>query len=705
MSEVNNVAEKHIDLKVTGMSCTNCALSIERFLEKEGLNEVYVDFANEEVSFELNSEKELPKIVKGIHSLGFKVVEETPIRKSAWSKVEILFAIALVFTIPLLLHMFLPIPLLHNPYFQLIISIPVFIIGVVHFGMSGWKSLRSGVPNMDVLIIMGASAAFLYSLFGTLTHAGPSFLFYETAASIITIVLLGNVLEHRAVKKTTSSIKALTKLQPIFAKKVLFNQNEEEITEVRLREIEVGDIIQVYAGDQIPVDGIIQQGSAEIDESMLTGESVPLEKSISDRVLGGTYVISGNLRILTEKVGKQTTLSQIIDLVKKAQADKPELQRLADTISAVFVPSVIGISILTFILSFFVFAISLQASIIHSVAVLVISCPCAMGLATPTAVVVGIGRASKNGVLIKGGRTLEALSSIQRVVFDKTGTLTTGNFAVQALHCKDEDREYIQSLIHAMSKSSNHPVSKSLTKAFENTHPLPLTNVMELNGMGIQANDMEGNTFAMGSHKMAKGLTQDLSHQTYVIKNERIIGMLDLKDEIKSDAKEVIDFFKSQGITTTLLSGDRQDKCDQVATSLGIDEIYAEQLPHEKLQLISQFSQREFTAMVGDGINDAPALTQATVGISLSEATQVAIQSAQIILLNGNLSSLTFLYRLGKQTMLTIRQNLFWAFIYNVIAIPVAALGFLSPIIGAFAMAMSDVIVIGNSLRLRMKTL
>ncbi len=706
MSEINVAEEKYVDLRVKGMTCSNCALSIERYLEREGLGSVNVDFASEEVSFELSQNGELSDIIQGINNLGYKVVGKAgDTEHKGWSRVEILFAVSLIFTLPLLLHMFWKWPLLHNPYFQLVMTIPVFVIGVFHFGVSAFKSLRSGVPNMDVLIILGATAAFGYSFYGTIVQAGQDFLFYETAASIITIVLLGNVMEHRAVQKTTTAIKSLKKLQPSRARKVIYEQGEERIVEVELKHVETGDTIQIHTGDKVPVDGTISEGYAEIDESMLTGESLPVRKSVMDKVMGGTYLIQGNLRIKTSHVGKGTTLSQIIDLVKKAQADKPDLQRLADKISAIFVPVVVGIALLTFTLSFFVFELTLQSSIIHSVAVLVISCPCAMGLATPTAVVVGIGRASRNGILIKGGKTLEELSSIKRIVFDKTGTLTTGSFNVKSLNCLEEDSAFVKRLVYSLSRFSNHPVSRSLNQAYQDVPVLELTEIEELSGRGMEAKDAKGNLYRMGSYQLASDLTEDDTHQTYIIRNDQLLATIDLADDIKDGAKEVVSFLKEQGITTTLLSGDRQDKCDEIARVLGIDEVYAEQMPDQKLALIESFDNQEPTAMVGDGINDAPALTKATVGISLSQATDVAIQSAQIILLNGNLLAIPQLYRIGKHTLLTIKQNLFWAFIYNAIAIPIAAVGLLSPIIGAFAMAMSDVVVIGNSLRLRLKSL
>jgi Cu+-exporting ATPase len=436
---------------------------------------------------------------------------------------------------------------------------------------------------------------------------------------------------------------------------------------------------------------------------MLTGESDPILKEKEAEVVGGSLLKSGSLRMQATAVGKATVLSQIIQLVKRAQADKPEIQKLADQISAIFVPAVVGIALLTFLLSYLVFDLSLQASIIHAVAVLVISCPCAMGLATPTAVVVGIGRATRKGILIKGGRTLEAFSKVKYVVFDKTGTLTTGNFAIEAIHCPEGEREAVENVIFSLEKHSSHPIAQSLLNELSHAQTLSLKEVEEVEGYGISATDEAGHRYRLGSYRWAQNLTEEDQHNLYLLKDDQLWASIDLKDEVRPEASEAIQSLKSYGLTPVLLSGDRAEKCQQVADALGIEEVYAEQLPAEKLAIIDKLNEQGGTAMVGDGINDAPALAKATVGISLSQATQAAIQSAQIVLLQGNLSALGDLLAIGKHTVLTIKQNLFWAFAYNVVAIPLAAFGYLSPILGAAAMAFSDVVVVGNSLRLRVK--
>ena len=695
------VAE-HIELNVRGMTCTNCALGIQKYLEKEGLDGVFVDFSSEEVMFELAQPERLPAIVRGIRKLGYEVADPDRAAEGRFSRLEIFFAISALFTLPLLLHMFVSWHWLHNPWVQLGLTIPVFALGMYHFGKSAISSLRSGVPNMDVLIVVGAMAAFGYSLFGTLTHAGPDFLFYETAASIITLVLLGNVMEHRSVQRTTSALRDLAALQPAVARRYLPDGRLETVAVAKIRR---DDELQVNEGDRLPVDGILLSGEGAVDSSMITGESFPKEFHAGDAVVGGTVLVSGHVRMKAGAVGKEGTLAKIIDMVKRAQADKPSLQQLADRISAVFVPVVLGISLLTFLISFFGVQLPLSDSIIHAVAVLVIACPCAMGLATPTAVVVGLGRASKLGMLIKGGRTLEAFAGIRRMVFDKTGTLTTGQLRLQKLAILEGSRAEAEAVIHALEQYSSHPIARALVAAFQHAEPMTMTQVRETKGLGLQGVDEAGNQYQLGSFRLAEGLTKDTDHDLFLLKNGRLMAVLDLEDEIRPEAKETIAYFQGLGIETVLLTGDREAKARRVAEELGMSEVIAGQLPDQKLVHIERWSREAPTAMVGDGINDAPALARSTVGISLGEATQIAIQSAEVVLLSGRLDALIHLHKLSKQTVLTIRQNLFWAFFYNSLAIPLAAFGFLRPILGAATMALSDVVVIGNSLRLRTKRL
>jgi P-type Cu+ transporter len=697
-------------LNIEGMDCANCAIGITKRLESRGLNNVNVNFATGEATFNIADKSALPQVISDIQKLGYKVIDKPQDHNKTLSTIEKRFYFSLVFTIPLFLHMVLPFTFLHNPFVQLILCLPVFFTGIFHFGRSALSSLRSGVPNMDVLIAVGSSAAFLYSLIGTLKYYGTplvhDYLFYETSATIITLVLLGNVLEHRSVRQTTSAIRDLSLLQVTKARKVLNIDGKEQIIELNFDEVKPGDELLVNNGDKIPVDGIVLSGNASVDESMISGESIPLEKNTGSKVIGGTILIDGNFRMKAEKVGKETVLSKIIEMVKAAQNTKPSVQKLGDRVSAVFVPVVIGISVLTFLLSYFLFSVSLRDSLMHSIAVLVISCPCAMGLATPTAVMVGIGRAAKKGILIKGGSTLEELAGIKTIVFDKTGTLTTGNFKIKKIHSINGNEKALRSVIYNLEKNSSHPIAKSLVAELSTeAEEITFSGIRETKGMGIEGIDSSNNHYMLGSYSIASKFTDDDSHQVYLIKNGQLEGWLDLEDEIKIGAAESIKKLSDSGIKTVLLSGDSLEKTGEVSAKLGIKENTGRMFPEEKLKRIEALSLNHKTAMVGDGINDAPALAKATVGISLSNATQIAVQSAQVILLNGDISKVYEAYQISRHTLITIRQNLFWAFFYNVVAIPIAASGFLNPMVAAFAMAFSDVIVIGNSIRLRTKKL
>jgi Cu+-exporting ATPase len=698
-------AEELVELQVSGMHCNNCAISVHKLLEKRGLNEVYVDFANDEVKFRISDLSETPAIIKDIEGLGFKVSEDsTPVHEKFFQKVENRFYFSLIFTVPLFSHMFLPFHWLHDPYVQLALCIPVFILACIHFGRSAYNSVKNGVPNMDVLIFIGSSAAFFYSLYGTLQKLGPDFLFYETSATIISLVLLGNVLEKRSVTQTTSAIRDLVKFQEVKANKL---QNGEVIR-INFNEIRPGDTLVVNTGDKVPADGEVIWGEASVNESMITGESIPVEKSKYDQVIGGTIIEKGNIRMLVSKTGRHTVLSQIIDLMKKAQASKPEIQRLGDKVAAIFVPVVVGIALLTFTLAYFTFDTGFQKAMLNAIAVLVISCPCAMGLATPTAVMVGLGRAAKNGVLIKGGNTVEEIAKIRYMVFDKTGTLTNGNFRIKNLECINFPENEAVSLISSIEAYSSHPIARSLVQELSSQNPqrIVFSKVEEEKGMGMKAIDTEGNTYRLGSKNIVNDPDADLGESSiFLTKNEILISKIAIEDKIRPEALGLIKTLKSLNITPVLLSGDLKSKCETIASILGIEEVHAETLPHQKLEIIEKIKLRGKTAMVGDGINDAPALTASDVGISLSNSTQVAIQSAQVVLLNSDLKAIETMLKVGGHTLLTIKQNLFWAFFYNIIAIPVAAFGFLSPMIGALAMAFSDVIVIGNSIRLKTKSL
>ena len=696
----NNV-ENRITLNVEGMSCNNCAAGIKKHLENKLSDPVNVNFAMAEVICYTDKNYNLKDIVKTIKSLGYKVSLKPSEKKKNFSKSEIYFVISLIFTLPLFCHMFVSEnSILHKPLVQLLLCIPVYFIGIIYFGKSAFYSLKSKVPNMDVLIFVGSSSAFIYSLYGWWlfqnNDQASNYLFFETTATIITLVLFGNVLEHRSVKQTTTAIKDLSKIKYTKAKKLI----EDKIEEISYQEIKKDDVLIINKGDQIPVDGQVIWGSCLVDESMITGENIPVNKNEKDEVIGGTILTSGSIMIKAINVGEETIISNIIELVKNAQLNQPKIQKIGDQVSAVFVPIVLCISFFTFSICFLVFNIDIHEALLRAIAVLVISCPCAMGLATPTAIMVGIGKAAKQGILIKGGDTLEKMAKIKNIAFDKTGTLTTGNFKIKSFNSENGNDTEIKNIIYNLEKFSSHPIAKSLVNELASySQEINFTDIKEKNGFGISGN-YNGNIYFIGR---VDELKENIFNIT-ILKNNKKIASLKIEDELKENTKKVIEKIKEQGYSTFLISGDKKINCELVNKELKFTEIFYQQLPKEKLQKIEELNNSGPTAMVGDGINDAPALAKAFIGVSLGNASQIAIQSSDVILLNNNnLNQLNKALVISKMTLRTIKQNLFWAFSYNIIAIPIACLGYLNPMWAALFMAFSDVIVVGNSIRLKFK--
>jgi Cu+-exporting ATPase len=424
-----------------------------------------------------------------------------------------------------------------------------------------------------------------------------------------------------------------------------------------------------------------------------------VHKLKKDALIGGSLIIEGTVKAQVTAVGKDTILSNILQLVKQAQGDKPPIQQLADKISAIFVPAVIGISILSFLLNYFAFDISVTDSLMRSIAVLVISCPCAMGLATPAAIAVGLGRAARNGILFRNAKSMELFKDIRTVVFDKTGTLTLGQLTISNWH-SELDEPLFKSIVYSIEKFSNHPIAKTISLNWKNSNSIAWKKIEEIKGTGMLAEDQEGNQYALGSYKIAATQTSDTNHTAYLLKNGSLVGWLDMEDELRPESAAVIKYLHEKNIQTVLLSGDSAARTNKVASALGIDKVFAEQSPEEKLKVIETLNNQSPVAMVGDGINDAPALAKATIGISMSDATQLAMQTAQVVLMNKGIQHLPLALGLGKHTFSTIKGNLFWAFIYNIVAIPIAAMGFLHPGIAALAMGFSDVVLAINSIRL-----
>lgn len=695
------------------MTCANCALTISKYLEKEGNKNVKVNPVNGEVIFEtVTGNSNLKKLQKGIRDLGYEVVQEQESGSAPAKEPINKFLKYVLFTAPftllLLLHMahgWLQWHWLMNPWVQLALCLPVYTVGMSYFGRSAINSLRNGLPNMNVLIALGATAAFVYSLYGTLTGQAEQYLFYETAATIITLVFLGNYMEEASIQHTQRALKSLARSQKVMANMIAFDDKyQEQIFQVENTALRVGDLILIKSGEQVPADCKILWGDATVDESLLTGESLPITKTQKDMLLGGSLLVDGTVKAQVTAAAANSTLSNIVNLVKQAQGEKPPVQQMADKISAIFVPVVIGIALVTLVVNWFILH-EFTPALMRSIAVLVIACPCAMGLATPAAIAVGLGRAAKTGVLFRNARSLELFKNITQVVFDKTGTLTTGKFELDrytVTHPEVDDVTF-RRIAFSLEKYSNHPIALCIAQNWRTKDEIRWSSMEEVKGLGMKATDREGNTYIAGSYKAAAHATADDTHNVYILRNNELLGWIDVKDELRPEAMQVVQYLKSKNIRTVLLSGDRKAKCDIIAQQLGIDEVIAEQTPQQKLETIARLNSQAPTIMVGDGINDAPALAKATIGISLSEATQVAMQTADVVLMHKGLKNLPLSLGLGRHTYITIKQNLFWAFFYNIVAIPVAAFGLLTPTFGALVMGFSDVVLAVNSVRLFVK--
>ncbi len=687
------------------MTCNNCAAGISKSLKKAGFQDADASFIDGEVTFTLIEGRKAQEAIDNIEGLGYAVKEGSAEGSRGLALIEKKFIFSVIFTIPLFMHMFVPHDWwLNHPLVQIALCTPVYAVGFWHFGKSAWGSLKAGVANMDVLIFMGSSSAFAYSLVGTWMYWGShevhNYMFFETAATIITLVLLGNVLEHRSVQQTTKNLGELTRMREQSTARIVMRVGEKvKIFETDPKSVKPGDELQVNEGDHFPVDAILLSDTALVDESAISGESEPVSKKVGDELHSGTLLLSGNVRVEALRAARDSTLQQIIDLVKKARRDQPQIQILGDKVSGIFVPIVIAIALATFSVWYWWLEISLAGALMNAVAVLVISCPCAMGLATPTAVVAGVGRAAKNGILIKGGSTLESFAQARTIIFDKTGTLTTGEFAVSYTHNQLGQRS--NALIKGLEQHSSHPIAKAMLNHFAEAEAEELREVRELRGEGVEGLSANGEKI-----ELRKSDERHPEADLLLLVDGAAVAGLRIQDSLKPDALEMVKAYKEEGFRTVLLSGDRKEKVLATAEALAIDEAHYAMSPAEKLSYIEELAARETVVMVGDGINDGPALSRAQVGISPGGATALAVDSARVVLMGSKeMQSLGMSFKLSKHTYITIKQNLFWAFSYNVVAIPIAAAGLLNPMVAALAMAFSDVIVIGNSLRLKVKKL
>jgi copper-(or silver)-translocating P-type ATPase len=732
-----DIVTKKTELTIGGMTCAACANRIEKGLQKlPGVESAHVNLALEKATVEYNPALLTPAdLIARVEKLGYQAAEhkdgvagDNDYRDKAMKRQMRKFLFSALLSFPLLWTMaghfhflsflYVP-PIFMNPWVQLILVTPVqFVIGR-GFYAGAYRALKNKSANMDVLVAMGTSAAYLYSLYLLLRAAAegkePMGLYFETSAVLITLILLGKYFEARAKGRSSEAIR---KLMGLRAKTATVIRNGIEKT-IPLEEVAVGDLVLVRPGEKIPVDGIVLEGASAVDESMLTGESIPVDKKAGDPVIGVTVNQNGFLKIRAEKVGKDTALAQIIRVVEQAQGSKAPIQRLADKISGIFVPVVLGIALFTFMLWYFALEPGAFATALENmIAVLVIACPCALGLATPTSIMAGSGRAAEYGILFKGGEHLERTHRIDTVVLDKTGTVTNGApVLTDVVPSAGWTEEQLLHYVAGAEKKSEHPLSRAILEgALEKGIDVPEADRFEtIPGRGVRA-EIGGKVILVGTKKLLLENGTDIGNAQAVMESLEacgktvmmvsvdgfFAGLVAVADTVKKTSAEVVRKLKEQGIRVVLLTGDNERTARSIAEQIGIDTVIAEVLPKGKAEAIKELQKEgRIVAMVGDGINDAPALATADIGMAIGTGTDIAMEAADIALIGGDLKGVADAITMSRKTMRNIKQNLFWAFAYNSLGIPIAAAGFLAPWLAGAAMAFSSVSVVLNALRLQ----
>jgi Cu+-exporting ATPase len=711
--------EKEVILQILGMSCPSCSEGIQTGLARmDGVIEAKVNFASKEAIVRFDEDKiSLDKIKAAIKRGGYEAVEHvedmTEKRRKHVRNRMLLFLLGLALTIPIVLISYL-IDFPEKSYVLLALATPVqFVVGW-HFYRGAYSSIRNRFADMNVLVALSATAAYVYSVYSTFIL--QDMVFFEASAVVITTITLGMLLEDMAIERTGETIKKLMALQP----KTAFVVRDNEEKEIPVDEVQVGDTVIVKPGERIPVDGAVVEGRTFIDESMITGESVPVEKALGDTVFSGTINKTGTLKFTAEKVGLETTLAQIVRLAREVQASKAPIQRIADKVVNIFVPLVVSIAVAVFLI--WHFAVDDALALTTMVSVLAISCPCALGIATPAAIMIGVGNGAENGILIKNNAILEVVRNLDTVVFDKTGTLTRGQLEVTDIVAGDKNS--VLQVAAAAEKWSEHPIGQAIVKKAEAEkigfgEP---DSFEALPGFGVVA-EVEGKKVLIGNRALMKNngipierfesdvqrLEGEGKTALVVSVANNAVGLLAVSDTLKEHAKEAVETLHKMGLKVVMLSGDTKRTAEAIARQLGITEVLAEVVPAQKVEEIKKLqSQGRFVAMVGDGINDAPAITQANVGIAIGSGTDVAIEAGDVVLIKDDPRDVATSIDLSKKTLSKIKQNLFWAFFYNVIMIPLAA-GLLylplhiliPPEAAATSMILSDITVVGNSMLLR----